>query len=90
MSFIVNSPDVLLALQQRKRYIKMKMEASRTQMKETANCLTGRSAAKTSNRAQAITRLIINGIVFYKGYRFCSNVFTGINSLFSFRKRRRR
>lgn len=90
MSYIVNSPDVLLAMQQRKRYIKMKMEASRTQMKETANYLTGKSAVKTSSKAESITRLIINAVVFYKGFRFCSNVFTGINSLFSFRKRRRR
>ena len=89
MSFIVNSPDVLLAMQQRKRYIKTKLNASRTQMKETVNCLTGRSATKKASKAEAITRLIINGIVVYKGFRLYSNAVSSIRSLFSLRKRRR-
>ncbi|MBO4550901.1 MAG: hypothetical protein J5733_09235 [Bacteroidaceae bacterium] len=89
MSSIVNSPDVLAALQQRKRSVKKKLEASRTQMTDNVSCLTGGSVPKTVDRLQGISRLIINGLVLYRGFRLCSNVVTSIHSIFSPRKRRR-
>lgn len=89
MSSIVDSPDVLAALQQRKLAIRRKLDASRQQMTEKASYLTGSSAQKKADRLQGIGRIIINGIVVYRGIRFCSEIFTGIHSLFSSRKRRR-
>ena len=89
MSSIVNSPDVLAAIQQRKRSIKKKLQASKTQMTDNVSCLTGGSMPKTASRLQSISRIVINGLVLYRGYRLCSNVLTSIYSIFSPRKRRR-
>ncbi|MBO7119455.1 MAG: hypothetical protein J6W03_03960 [Bacteroidaceae bacterium] len=89
MSNIVNSPDVLAAIQQRKRKIKRKMQASRTQMTDNVSYLTGGSMPKTTDRVQKITRLLINGLVLYRGFRLCSGVASGIYSFFAPSKRRR-
>ena len=89
MSNIVNSPDVLAAIQQRKRSIKKKLQASRTQMTDNVSCLTGGNMPKTANRLQSISRLIINGLVIYRGFRLCSGVVSGIHSFFTPSKRRR-
>jgi len=89
MSSIVNSPDVLAAIQQRKRSIKKKMQSSRTQMTDNVSYLTGGSIPKTTDRVQRITRLLVNGLVIYRGYRLCSGVFSGIHSFFTPSKRRR-
>ena len=89
MSNIANSPDVLLAIQQRKRSIKKKLQASRTQMTENVSCLTGGSIPKTTDRVQRITRLLVNGLVIYRGFRLCSGVVSGIHSFFTPSKRRR-
>ncbi len=86
---IVNSPDVLAALQQRKRRIKRKLENSRTQMTDNVSYLTGGRMPKTADSMQKIGRLLINGLVIYRGFRLCSNVFTSIHSLFTPSKRRR-
>jgi hypothetical protein len=88
MSSIVNSPDILAALRERKHTVKRRMEFSRTQMQETANNLTGKSMSKTTSRALTISRLVINGIAIYKGFRFCTNVATSVRSLFALFKRR--
>ena len=89
MSNIANSPDVLAAIQQRKRSIKKKLQASRTQMTDNVSYLTGGNIPKTTDRLQKITRLLINGLVLYRGYRLCSGVVSGIHSFFTPSKRRR-
>ena len=89
MSSIVNSPDVLAAIRQRKRTVKKKLQASKTQMTDNVSCLTGGSLPKTANRLQSISRLIINGLVIYRGFRLCSGVVSGIHAFFAPRKRRR-
>ena len=68
-SNIVNSPDVLDALQQRKRRIKRKLENSRTQMTDNVSYLTGGKMPATTDRVQKIARLLINGLVIYRGFR---------------------
>lgn len=88
-SSIVNSPDVLAALQQRKRRIKKKLQASRTQMTDNVSYLTGGKMPKTTDRVQKIARLLINGLVIYRGFRLCSGVASGIYSFFTPRKKRR-
>ena len=89
MSSIVNSPDVLAAIQQRKRSIKKKLQTSRTQMTDNVSYLTGGSVPKTTDRVQRFSRLLINGLVIYRGFRLCSGVVSGIHSLFTPSKRRR-
>ena len=89
MSNIVNSPDVLAAIQQRKRSIKRKLQASRTQMTDNVSYLTGGKMPKTTDRVQRITRLLVNGLVIYRGFRLCSGVVSGIHSFFTPSKRRR-
>ena len=89
MSSIVNSPDVLAAIQQRKRSIKKKLQASRTQMTGNVSYLTGGPMPKTTDRVQRITRLLVNGLVIYRGFRLCSGVVSGIHSFFTPSKRRR-
>ncbi len=88
-SSILNSPDVLSALRQRKLVIRKKLKASQQQMTATANYLTGGPIPKASSRVHGISRLIINGLAIYKGYRLCSNIATSLHSLFSPRSRRR-
>ena len=89
MSNIVNSPDVLAAIQQRKRSIKKKLQTSRTQMTDNVSYLTGGKMPKTTDRVQKIARLLINGLVIYRGFRLCSGVVSGIHSFFTPSKRRR-
>ena len=89
MSSIVNSPDALAAIQQRKRSIKKKLQASRTQMTDNVSYLTGGNMPKTTDRVQKITRLLINGLVLYRGFRLCSGVVSGIQSFFTSSKRRK-
>lgn len=89
MNSIMNSPDVLAALQQRKRRIKKKLQASRTQMTDNVSYLTGGKMPQTTDRVQKIARLLINGLVIYRGFRLCSGVVSGIHSFFTPSKRRR-
>ncbi|MBQ5936835.1 MAG: hypothetical protein IJL50_03215 [Bacteroidaceae bacterium] len=89
MNSIVNSPDVLAALQQKKRRIKKKLQTSRTQMTDNVSYLTGGKVPQTADRVQKIARLLINGLVIYRGFRFCSGVFSGIHSFFAPSKRRK-
>ena len=86
---IVNSPDVLAALQQRKRKIKRKLQNSRTQMTDNVSYLTGGKMPKTTDTVQKISRLLINGLVLYRGFRLCSGVVSGIHSFFTPRKGRK-
>jgi hypothetical protein len=89
MSTIANSPDVLAAIQQRKRIIKRKLKTSRSQMTGDFSFLTGRSVPATTSRMQKMARLLINGIAIYRGFRLCMDVASGIHSLFTPRKRRK-
>ena len=89
MNSIVNSPDVIAALQQRKRKIKRKLQDSRTQMTDNVSYLTGRKMPKTTDKVQKIARLLINGLIIYRGFRLCSGVVSGIHSFFTPSKRRR-
>ena len=89
MTDIVNSPDVLAALRQRKRKIKRQMLNSRTQMTDNVSYLTGGKMPKTADRTKKIARLLINGLVIYRGFRLFSGVASGIYSFCTPRKRRR-
>ena len=89
MNSIVNSPDVLAAMQQRKRKIKKKLQTSRTQMTDNVSYLTGGKMPKTTDRAQKIARLLVNGLVLYRGFKLCSGVVSGIHSFFAPSKRRK-
>lgn len=89
MTTIVNSPDVLAAIRQRKRTIKRKLKTSRSQMTGNVSYLTGGSMPASAGRMQKMARLLINGIVIYRGFRFCMGVAYGIHSLFTLGKRRK-
>lgn len=89
MNSIVNSPDVLAAMQQRKRKIKKKLQTSRVQMTDNVSYLTGGKMPKTTDRAQKIARLLVNGLVLYRGFKLCSGVVSGIHSFFAPSKRRK-
>ena len=89
MNSIVNSLDALAALRQRKRKVQRKLQASRTQMTDNVSYLTGGNMPKTADRVQKLTRLLINGLVLYRGFRLCSGVVSGIHSFFTPSKRRR-
>ena len=89
MNSILSSPDALAAIRQRKQAIKKKLDSSKHQMTGVVSSLTGSPMPKTTSRAQAISRLIINGLVLYRGYRLCSDIFAGIHSFISPKRRRR-
>ena len=89
MNGIANSPNVLAAIRERKLAVKEQLQASRTTMLENVRSMTGTASPQASNRMQSVGRLITKGILIYQGFRFCSNIFSSINSIFSLRKRRR-
>lgn len=88
MSSILNSPDILVALQQRKEATRQKLETSRTRIKEQANQFWS-PLPKATSRTQHISRLVSNGIVIYNGFRIGLRVLSAVRTLFGFRKRRR-
>jgi len=89
MSGILDSPDVLVALRQRKRVIKRRLDASRLQMTERASFLTGGSVQKKADRLHGIGRIVVNAFAVYRGIRLCTDIISGIRSVFTPRKRRR-
>lgn len=89
MNGIANSPNVLAAIRERKLAVKEQLQTSRTIMLENVRSMTGTASPQASNRMQSVGRLITKGILIYQGFRFCSNIFSSINSIFSLRKRRR-
>lgn len=89
MSSILDSPDALAALQERKREVRKKLQDSRQQMTATASSLTGGSLPQAVGKLQGISRLVFNGLVIYRGFRLCSGFVTGLRSLFAPRKHRR-
>lgn len=88
MSSILNSPDILAALQQRKRATGRKLKASRTRISERAN-LFWAPLPQTASRTQHISRLVSNGLIIYNGIRICSNILSAVQSIFGRRRRRR-
>ena len=89
MSSILDSPDALAALQERKREVRKKLQDSRQQMTVTASSLTGGSLPQAVGKLHGISRLVFNGLVIYRGFRLCSGVVSGIHSFFTPSKRRR-
>ena len=89
MNGIANSPNVLAAIRKRKLAVKEQLQTSRKTMLENVRNLTGTASPQTTNRLQSVSRLVARGILIYQGFRFCSNIFSSINSIFSLRKRRR-
>ncbi len=88
MSSILNSPDILAALQQRKKLTERKLQASRQQILEGASQLWS-PTSKATSRAHGISRLVSNGLIIYNGFRICSSIFSAFGSLFGRRRRRR-
>ena len=88
MSSILNSPDILAALQQRKRATGRKLKASGQRIKDTAN-LFWSPMPKTASRAQHISRFVSNGVLIYNGIRIFASVYSTMRTLFGHRKRRR-
>ena len=88
MSSILNSPDILVALQQRKKATGRKLKASRQRIIETASQFWS-PLPKTTSRAQSISRIVSNGVFIYNGIRIFANVLSTMRMLFDHRKRRR-
>lgn len=88
MSSILDSPDVLAALRQRKRATGRKLEASRHHIMETTSLLTS-PLPKATSGVQRVSRIVSSGFVIYKGFRIFSNVVSTFRSAFGHRKRRR-
>lgn len=88
MSSILDSPDILLALRQRKKATGRKLKASRQHIMETASQFYA-PLPKATSRAQSVSRFVSNGITIYKGFRIFTTVISTFRSLFSSRKRRR-
>lgn len=88
MSNILDSPDILVALQQRKRATEQKLEASRQRIMDSATQFYS-PLPKATSRAQHISRFVSNGFAIYKGIRVFTSVVSAFSSLFGHRKRRR-
>ena len=88
MSSILDSPDILVALQQKKKATGRKLKASRQRIIETASQFWS-PLPKTTSRAQSISRIVSNGVFIYNGFRIFVSVFSTLRSLFGRRRRRR-
>lgn len=84
---ILDSPDILLALQQRKRRVGRRLKASRQRITERASQFYA-PLPKATSRAQTVSRFVSNGVVIYKGFRIFTNVVTTLRSLFGRTRRR--
>jgi len=89
MSSILNSPDILVALQQRKKATGQKLKTSRLRIIETASQLWS-PMPKSASKAQVISRMVSNGVLIYNGIRIFANVVSTFRSIFGRRRRRRR
>ena len=88
MSSILDSPDILAALQQRKKATSRKLKASRTSIMGKANQFWS-PLPKATSRAQHISRFVSNGFLIYNGIRIFANVYSTMRMLFGRGKRRR-
>ena len=88
MSSILNSPDILAALRQRKKVTGRKLKASRTRIVEGARQL-WTPLPKATSKAEGISRLIANGLVIYNGLRIFTKVYSAVRTIFGHRKLRR-
>ena len=89
MSSILNSPDILADLRQRKSATGRKLKASRQHMMEGASQLWS-PLPKNASRAQNVSRLVSNGILIYNGIRIFARIYSAARSLFGRRRYRRR
>lgn len=88
MSSILDSPDILTALRQKKKATGRKLETSRQHIMDTASQFYS-PLPKATSRAQSVSRFVSNGIAIYKGFRIFTSVVSTFRSLFGHRKRRR-
>lgn len=88
MSTILNSPDILAAVKQRKKVTSRKLKASQKRIVDTANQFWA-PVPKATSRAQHVSRFVSNGLLIYNGIRIFANVFSTMRSIFGRRKRRR-
>lgn len=86
MSNILNSPDILATLRQRKMVTGRKLKASRTRIQKEAGQLWS-PVPKATSRAQNISRLVSNGYALYNGFRIFFSVFSAARTLFGSNKR---
>jgi len=89
MSTIINSPDILAALQQRKTETGRKLKTSRQHIIEEANQLWA-PMPKSTSRAHSISQLVSNGVFIYNSIRILASVISATRSLFGIRRKRRR
>ena len=87
MSSIMQSPDILAALQQRKKVTARRLQASQQRVLDASATFT--SPRKTADGKPSISRLVSNGIAAYEGIRIFLNVFSDVRTLFGRRRRRR-
>lgn len=87
MSSIMQSPDILAALQQRKKVTARRLQASQQRVLDASATFT--SSRKTADGKPSISRLVSNGIAAYEGIRIFLNVFSAVRTLFGHRRRRR-
>lgn len=87
MSSIQQSPDILAALQQRKKATARRIEASRQSVADASGQLPfmGRKAGGS----HGVSSLVSNGIAFYEGARLFLSVVSVLRTLFGRRRRRR-
>lgn len=88
MSSILNSPDILAALRQRKKATDRKLKASRQRIMDTASQFWS-PLPKATSRAQSVSRIVSNGLLIYNGIRIFVNAFSTMRALFGHRRRRR-
>ncbi|MCH5168363.1 MAG: hypothetical protein J1F27_01890 [Prevotellaceae bacterium] len=86
MSSILQSPDILAALRQKKKNTARRLKESRLRVQEAAGDFT--SSRKSASGTHGVTRLISNGIAAYEGIRLFMSVYSAVRVFFGFRRRR--
>lgn len=87
MSSILNAPDILAAVQERKMQKKQALNASRQRLQKAMQNLTA-PLPKTTGKASNVSRMVSTGFMIYNGTRIGLKIFTALRSLFGRRRRR--
>lgn len=87
MNSILAAPDVLNALQMKKRAKRREIRQSQKRLSDAFR-KTVSPLSKASESAHGIERAISKGILIYKGFRIGHSAFTTLRNLFGGKRRR--
>lgn len=87
MNSLLTSPDILAALQRRKRTKKRELKKARQEILLAAQQLAS-PLPRAKEKAQSVNQMITRGVMVYKGLRLGISAYKSIRNLFGKRRYR--